>query len=640
MEYLEVMKKTALIILILLSVSDNVYAKNKTVDYKVKSGDNLITIAKRYNTTTKEIIENNNLKENGIIRVGQVLKISTDKKIIKNSTETTKQTIAVSKKGKIEYKVVSGDTLYTIAHSHHCSINDLLKENNISYGETLKLGQTLTVPLNTYNPNSKKKKIEKVAKKSIKADTQNKGEEKYIVKRGDTLYIIAHAHHTTIKEVLEANDMKPDDMIRVGQSLKVPLNTYSPDKAKRISDNIASADPASGMKEKSSKSSNGLYEVKSGDTLFSIARKNHVTLKELMTLNGIKATDVIKVGQKLAITKKKTFIEENKSDNKRKNKAVKIAISTKKYKVKRRDTLRKIAKKYNMSIAKLRKLNHLGKKSKLKKGMVLTVIETPKVKKYKVKKGDTLWLIAKKNNMTLKKLRALNHFTKKDKIHTGMLLSVSGNVSAVPEKKRNIYKVKRGDTWAKIAKRTNISIKKLRKLNHLTKRTRLKKGMVLALNKSSAKKTKTRGRSARSRRARSALAAFGSRSGAGGDYGIIRTAKRYLGRHYVWGAEGPRSFDCSGFTQYVLRKSKGVRLPRVSRKQAYYGKYVSRRNLRAGDLIFFDTSRRRRGYVNHVAIYIGHNKFIHASSARHRVVITSLNKPFYSARFKWGRRVY
>jgi cell wall-associated NlpC family hydrolase len=120
---------------------------------------------------------------------------------------------------------------------------------------------------------------------------------------------------------------------------------------------------------------------------------------------------------------------------------------------------------------------------------------------------------------------------------------------------------------------------------------------------------------------------------------VIRTAKRYLGRRYVWGATGPSHFDCSGFTQYVMKKSKGIKIPRVSRMQAYYGKYVSRKNLKPGDLIFFDTSRRRRGYVNHVGIYIGNDKFIHASSARHRVVITSLNRPFYRARFKWGRRI-
>jgi len=120
---------------------------------------------------------------------------------------------------------------------------------------------------------------------------------------------------------------------------------------------------------------------------------------------------------------------------------------------------------------------------------------------------------------------------------------------------------------------------------------------------------------------------------------VVAYAKRFLGTRYVWGASRPGAFDCSGFTQYVMKHAKGRMIPRVSRRQAYYGRYVTRRNLRAGDLIFFDTSRRRRGYVNHVGIYIGNGKFIHASSGKHRVVITSLNKPFYRQRFMWGRRI-
>nr|MBL0721361.1 C40 family peptidase [Sulfurovaceae bacterium] len=115
-------------------------------------------------------------------------------------------------------------------------------------------------------------------------------------------------------------------------------------------------------------------------------------------------------------------------------------------------------------------------------------------------------------------------------------------------------------------------------------------------------------------------------------------AQKYLGKRYVWGATGPYRFDCSGFTSYVCKKN-GVNIPRTSLKQSRVGKYVSRGNLRAGDLIFFDTSKRRRGFVNHVGIYIGNNKFIHASSAKKKVVVTSLNTPFYRSRFKWGRRM-
>ncbi len=115
-------------------------------------------------------------------------------------------------------------------------------------------------------------------------------------------------------------------------------------------------------------------------------------------------------------------------------------------------------------------------------------------------------------------------------------------------------------------------------------------------------------------------------------------AKTKLGKKYVWGAIGPRTFDCSGFTSYVYKKT-GVNIPRTSRSQSKYGKAVKREHLKAGDLIFFDTSRQSKGIINHVGIYIGNNNFIHASSAKKRVVITSLNKPFYSSRYKWARRV-
>lgn len=119
---------------------------------------------------------------------------------------------------------------------------------------------------------------------------------------------------------------------------------------------------------------------------------------------------------------------------------------------------------------------------------------------------------------------------------------------------------------------------------------------------------------------------------------VPKIAKKKLGRRYVWGAEGPGTFDCSGFTSYVYKKT-GVNIPRTSRQQSKYGKYVKRQQLRAGDLIFFDTSRRRKGIINHVGIYLGNNKFIHASSAKKKVIITSLKKPFYSQRYKWARRV-
>ena len=119
---------------------------------------------------------------------------------------------------------------------------------------------------------------------------------------------------------------------------------------------------------------------------------------------------------------------------------------------------------------------------------------------------------------------------------------------------------------------------------------------------------------------------------------LLKEAKKHLGKKYIWGANGPKTFDCSGFTCYVCKKN-GICIPRTSVQQAEFGKKLSRKELKSGDLIFFDTSRERKGIVNHVGIYIGNDKFIHASSGAGKVVISSLDRPFYKQRFLWGERV-
>jgi cell wall-associated NlpC family hydrolase len=117
---------------------------------------------------------------------------------------------------------------------------------------------------------------------------------------------------------------------------------------------------------------------------------------------------------------------------------------------------------------------------------------------------------------------------------------------------------------------------------------------------------------------------------------IERTAKSHLGKKYVWGANGPYTFDCSGFTKSVFAQYN-IDIPRISRDQAKEGKIVPWNYLEKGDLIFFDSRKSSR--VSHVGIYLGGGEFIHASSSKHRVVISSLNSNYYSKHFKWGRRV-
>ena len=120
---------------------------------------------------------------------------------------------------------------------------------------------------------------------------------------------------------------------------------------------------------------------------------------------------------------------------------------------------------------------------------------------------------------------------------------------------------------------------------------------------------------------------------------VLNFANKLLGKPYVWGAEGPSSFDCSGFTYYVYKNAAGITLPRVSADQSKYGTTVSKSNLRAGDLVFFDTNGSNNGAVSHVGIYIGGGQMIHCSSSKGQVIKTSMETNYWVNAFVRAKRV-
>jgi len=116
---------------------------------------------------------------------------------------------------------------------------------------------------------------------------------------------------------------------------------------------------------------------------------------------------------------------------------------------------------------------------------------------------------------------------------------------------------------------------------------------------------------------------------------LVDFAKKFQGAKYVWGASSSKGFDCSGLTSYVL-KNFGVNLDHQASKQFNSGAKIERSKLWPGDLVFFKTSR---ASVGHVGIYIGDDKFIHASSSRKKVVVDDLS--WYSKYSKYiGARRY
>lgn len=119
---------------------------------------------------------------------------------------------------------------------------------------------------------------------------------------------------------------------------------------------------------------------------------------------------------------------------------------------------------------------------------------------------------------------------------------------------------------------------------------------------------------------------------------IVAIAKKYLGRPYVYGANGPNSFDCSGYTKYVFNEA-GYSINRTAASQLQNGTSVTKGELQAGDLVFFryNTSK----VVSHVGMYIGGGEFIHASSSNSgaMVRISPLDSGHYDDVFVGARRV-
>ncbi|MDE7173496.1 MAG: C40 family peptidase [Helicobacter sp.] len=110
----------------------------------------------------------------------------------------------------------------------------------------------------------------------------------------------------------------------------------------------------------------------------------------------------------------------------------------------------------------------------------------------------------------------------------------------------------------------------------------------------------------------------------------------YIGVPYKWGGEDADGFDCSGLTHTVYRLN-GISIPRTSLEQFRAGRFVSRQNLRVGDLVFFATKRKQ---INHVGIYVGNDTFIHAPSRGKTVREADLNAEFWKKTYKGSRRFF
>ncbi len=264
------------------------------------------------------------------------------------------------------------------------------------------------------------------------------GSNYYIVKKGDSLYSIANKYDTTVSELKELNNLSTNNL-SINQVLKIPTKEVNSD--------------TDGQE---------FYVVKSGDTLYSIARKFGLTVNELKSLNNL-TNNTLKIGQRLKVSE-----------------GVVDGDNYVTYKVVSGDSLYGIASKYNITVDEIKRFNNLTSNI-LSIGQVLKIPSTSSNSAtyltYKVVSGDSLYSIARKYNTTVDELKRLNNLTS-NMLSIGQILKIANKSDESGY--YLIYKVVSGDSLYSIAKRFNTNVNAIKILNNLNSNL-LRIGQILKI---------------------------------------------------------------------------------------------------------------------------------------------------------------
>ena len=259
------------------------------------------------------------------------------------------------------YTVQSGDTLYGISKQFGVSVDELKRINNLT-SNTITKGEILKIPSTVTTID-------------------------YVVKKGDSLYSIAKRYNTTVKDITRLNNLTSNSLT-VGQLLIIAI------------DDNATSTPTT-YKD---------YVVKKGDSLYSIANKNNITVDELKKINNL-TSNMLSIGQVLKLPTQ--------------DKVEEITM----YTVQKGDSLYSIAKKFGITVDEIKSLNNLtsnnlaiGEQLMIKSSTgdepinpeeecIGTGYAEPQYIMHTVKRGDSLYTIARRYNTSVDNIKALNNLT-------------------------------------------------------------------------------------------------------------------------------------------------------------------------------------------------------------------------------------
>lgn len=343
------------------------------------------------------------------------------------------------------------------------------------------------------------------------------------------------------------------------------------------------------------------YVVRKGDTLSSIARRHQVPAKKIQAANRMTSSKVV-AGKRLRIPSETTAKSAGKSTGKVAGKvageaagevaggAVAAQGPAQVHTVRRGDTIGSISRRYDVSERELLRRNLMKRSRRLKPGTRI-VVRAAMPETYTVLEDDTLYGIARKFGMSTEELTALND------LDSGRL---------VPGRKLVLYDPAGEDPTPAVAGGPPV----------VATAPVVSEDELLEAAKPLNPAADNQVEAPRDR--------------------VIRVAKKLLSTPYVWGGASLTGMDCSGFVWKVF-SLLNHNLPRSAREQFQAGREVGKGELTIGDLVFFQTYAK---YPSHVGIYLGDNRFIHASSGSRQVRITSMEQPYYVKRYIGAKRMF
>lgn len=382
------MKKASVLLILAFIFILSFNQAQAAVTYNVQNGDTLWEISQNFGVPVEFIITQNGIGNPGNIYVGQKL-------VIKAENNRITIDIGENEQGTANYYTVRpGDTLWRVAQKYNTTVQKIIEYNNIQYPYHIYIGQRLLVSYNQQN---------------------NSNYIYYTIKRGDILWNIAQKYNTTVKRLVELNNIRNAYDLYVGRKILVPRRdttpTYEDDTDQDYGNNISTYVPYY------------FYKIQVGDKIWTIADKFGVRVSTLINYNNISDVNTIQAGQVLIIplnsSSKMSYLK--KTSQKLNNY----------YRVRSNETLADIAGYFMIPEEGLRAINEMTQDEAVYTGQKLLMPVNPalfvKHELYRVKPGgEYIFDIAFNKGVSIKSILRANYMKNQNiKFNGGTIILIA-----------------------------------------------------------------------------------------------------------------------------------------------------------------------------------------------------------------------